>query len=418
MYPNNDFTNKNNAFFEYTNPTQVIKQGYLYTTNYDNNLKAYLNQPYNENNSNFYAINYLPPTNEINNNNYSYNFSDTIKSEGNNKNYFNYIVPTHSNEYISNTNYNNLGNIKNTVKSNFVNLSSVQPQQISIKDKNENINYNYYYNTINLLNPSTNANYNIQDTTNYYKGLNATSYLGSNLISNTTNNINSINLNENYTNYVINDNSTFKDSFNYVPMPNKIYNLSYNNISKNNNNNIQIITNTEKNLYNNQIKSIEGTGIKLYDYLSGYYDQIFEPHQYYDTYGGGPLNDERNKYKNDFKKDSLKNIFLYDLEKLKIKLNKDYIVYYFKTYKENKKDDSNLYIDIFCPFFELLSIQEYFSDLFTIPIDMSFIKSNKITNEYIAAFDRLNQLKQKYSILFKFYTVEDFNFFNRCINLN
>ena len=36
---------------------------------------------------------------------------------------------------------------------------------------------------------------------------------------------------------------------------------------------------------------------------------------------------------------------------------------------------------------------------------MSFIKKNKLTNEYILAFDRLNQLKQNYSILFKFYNI-------------
>ena len=106
------------------------------------------------------------------------------------------------------------------------------------------------------------------------------------------------------------------------------------------------------------------------------------------------------------------------MERLKIKFIKDYLIYYFKKYKESKKDDSNLYIDIFCPFFNLLSTQEYFGDLFTIPIDMSFIKSNHIENEYISAFNRLNKLKNNYSILFKFYKAEDFNFFNSFINLN
>jgi hypothetical protein len=94
------------------------------------------------------------------------------------------------------------------------------------------------------------------------------------------------------------------------------------------------------------------------------------------------------------------------------------LIYYFKKYKENKKDDSNLYIDIFCPFFNLLSTQEYFSDLFTIPIDMQFIKYNNIKNVYISAFNRLNKLKNNYSILFNIYNAEDFNFFNSFINLN
>ena len=49
---------------------------------------------------------------------------------------------------------------------------------------------------------------------------------------------------------------------------------------------------------------------------------------------------------------------------------------------------------------------------------MSFIKSNYIENEYISTFNRLNRLKNNYSILFKFYNAEDFNFFNSFINLN
>ena len=151
----------------------------------------------------------------------------------------------------------------------------------------------------------------------------------------------------------------------------------------------------------------------LCNYLSGYFDIKFGPHPFY-TFG----REYGNKYDYNFKKDSLKNLFVYHLERLKIKFIKDYLIYYFKKYKESKKDDSNLYIDIFCPFFNLLSTQEYFSDLFTIPIDMSFIKSNYIENEYISTFNRLNRLKNNYSILFKFYNAEDFNFFNSFINLN
>ena len=162
-----------------------------------------------------------------------------------------------------------------------------------------------------------------------------------------------------------------------------------------------------------KIRSIERTGIKVCNYLSGYFDIKFGPHPYY-TFG----REYGNKYDYNFKKDSLKNLFVYHLERLKIKFIKDYLIYYFKKYKESKKDDSNLYIDIFCPFFNLLSTQEYFGDLFTIPIDMSFIKSNHIENEYISAFNRLNKLKNNYSILFKFYKAEDFNFFNSFINLN
>ena len=125
-----------------------------------------------------------------------------------------------------------------------------------------------------------------------------------------------------------------------------------------------------------------------------------------------------NKYELSFIKDSLKKDFLFHLKMLKIKYIKSYLVYYFKKYKENKKDDSNLYLDIFCPFFDLLSNQEYFAELFTIPIDTLFIEKNKLENEYISTFNKLNKSKQNYSILFKFRKVKDFNFFNKCIHLH
>ena len=479
---NNNFANKNTEFFEYTNPTEVSKHEYYFTANNDLNLESYFNQPYIDNTNNSYDINYLPITNETNNN-YSYTFPQTINLEKNNSNYSNYIEPSYSKEYISNTNYNNnswnIYNTKNTTKSHFSDFATVKPLQVSIKDKNENINYN----NNDLLNPSKSVNYYTGDTatyytdntTNYYTGINTTNNsLESNLISSTTNNINNINLNEKYTNNVIiNNSSSINDKFNYVPVSNNTNNISYDNYISNNkisnknintnNINTHVVKNKKENMNNvnnknleglNKIKSdyillkilnlvkddnkyklfmhckkfqtklgfklidykirsIERTGIKVCNYLSGYYDKKFSPHPYYRIRDA-----DGDKYENKFKKDTLKNLFVYHLERLKIKYIKDYLIYYFKKYKENKKDDSNLYIDIFCPFFNLLSTQEYFSDLFTIPIDMSFIKSNYIENEYISAFNRLNKLKNNYSILFIFYNAEDFNFFNSFINLN
>ena len=159
---------------------------------------------------------------------------------------------------------------------------------------------------------------------------------------------------------------------------------------------------------------MERIGFKLCNYLSGYIDKKYGPHPYYI-----PIDkEEQNNYGLSFKKDSLKNDFLLHLKRFKITSINNYIVNYFKKYKENKKDDSHLYIDIFCPFFELLSVQEYFSDLFTILIDITFIEKNNIINEYISAFDKLNKLKNNYSILFKSNKINDFNFFRKCINLN
>jgi hypothetical protein len=163
-----------------------------------------------------------------------------------------------------------------------------------------------------------------------------------------------------------------------------------------------------------QEKSISRTGIKPCNYISGFLDRNYGPHTYFNLI----LKDNGNDYYKDFKRETLKNDFLLHLEKLKIKYIKNYLVYYFKKYKENKKDDSNLYIDIFCPFFDLLSNQEYFSELFTIPIVMPFIERNLMEKEYISAFDKLNKSQKDLSILFSYSEEKDIDFFKKCVNLN
>ena len=486
---NNDFTNKNANFGEYTNPIEVNKPEYIYTTSNDIGLETYFTQPYNENNNISYNISYLPGTNEVYNNennnnsynisylpgtnevynneynNYSYTFSDKIDSEKNknNNNYYNKLL---SKENILNTNYNNYGNIENTVNSNISNFANVKP----ISKKDENINYTYYDNNSELLKPSTNVNYYTDNITDFYTGLNTNNIESiPNLVLSNTNNINNINLNENNY-YVLNNNSNI--NYNYIPTSNDSSHIAYNNnLSNNKISNKNIVVKNNKKYYKNapqikineieinskglnkissdyilniisnfikddikyklfvhskkfqkklglslngyQEKGIKKTGIKLCNYLSGFNYEKFGPHEYYNSI----IKRYINKYDYDFRKDSLKREFLYHLDILKIKYIKSYIVYYFKKYKENKKDDSNLYLDIFCPFFELLSNQEYFAELFTIPIDTKFIETNKMENEYISAFNKLNNSKQNYSILFKYRKESDFNFFNKCVNL-
>jgi hypothetical protein len=449
---NNDFTNKNGEFGGYTNPTEVNKPEYAYTTSNDIGLEAYFNQPSTENNNNSYNISYLPGTNEVYNNeytNYSYNFSDKINSEknNNNNNYYNNLF---SNENISNANYNNYGNIENTSKSNISNFATVKP----VSKKIENINYTYYDNNSGVLNPSANVNYYTDNTTDFYTGLNTTNVESiPYLVSSTTNNINNINLNENNS-YVLNNNiSNTNYNYNYVPNASDSSNISYNsnlsnnkisnkNIVLNNNiysNKVPNLKNKEKNLKDaieinskglNKIKSdfvlniisnyikddikyklfmhskkfqkklglslndyqeksITRTGINLFNYFSGFHDQKYGPHSYYTSI----MKHSGNKYELFFLKDSLKKDFLLHLKMLKIKYIKSYLVYFFKKYKENKKDDSNLYLDIFCPFFDLLSNQEYFAELFTILIDTLFIEKNKLENEYISTFNKLNKSK-------------------------
>ena len=465
---NNDFANKNVTFGGYTNPTEANKLEYVVTTSSHTGLEAYFNQPYTENNSNSYNITYLPETSEAYNNEYSnyyYNLSDNINSEKNtnSNNYYNYSL---SKDYISNTNYNNYGSIKKTSKSNILNYPTVKP----VSKKIENINYTYYDNNSGFLKPSTNLNYYSDNTTDFYIGSNTTNRESNlNLVSSTTNNINNINLNENYSN-VLNNNIS-NTNYNYVPNTTDSSYISYNNNLSNNkisNKNkysrkAPLIKSKESNLEDakeinskglNKInsvyilniitsfieddiryklfmhskkfqkklglslnsyqeKSINRTGIKLCNYLSGYHDEKYGPHPYYTSI----MKNSGNKYELFFRKESLKKNFLSHLNMLKIKYIKSYIVYYFKKYKENKKDDSNLYVDIFCPFFDLLSNQEYFAELFTIPIDSLFIEKNKMENEYISTFKKLNNSKQKYSILFKFRKAKDFDFFNKCVYL-
>jgi len=450
---NNNYTiNKNVSFGEYGNSIETTNLTYANTTTKEIPIENYFNQPNLENNNNSYNTTYLSGTSKVYNNefnNYSYPSSDIINSEksNNNNDYYNQLLP---NEYIYNINYNNYGNIENASKlNNISNFATVNP----LSKKNKNINYAYYANNNELLNPSANVNYYNDNTSEFYTGSN-TNNLESipHLVSSTTNDINKINLNENYS-YTLNNNiSNTNYNYNYIPNTTGSSHISYNNnaISILNNSNIysvnalpkkykegsfgnaieedskglnkmvskyliDIIFNYIKDdnfkyklfihskkyrklldLSSNdyQVKSITKTGIKLCNYLSGFLDRNYGPHCYYYNI----IEKNGNDYFHRFKRDTLKKEFLLHLETMKIKYIKNYIVYYFKKYKENKKDDSNLYIDIFCPFFELLSSQEYFSELFTIPIMMPFIRENLMENEYISTFDKLNKSQKNLSI--------------------
>ena len=479
-FSNNDFTTNNNTTFGgYTNPIEANEPKYSYTTTNDIGLEGYFTQPNLENNNISYNTSYIPGASEVNNNeynNYSYTFTDNINStkNNNNNNYYNDLL---SNEYISNSNYNNYGNVDNTAKSNIINFETVKPAS----KKNENINYTFYDNNSELLKPSSNDNYYSGNTTDFYAGVNTTNLESiPNLVSSTSNNISNINLNENNS-YLVNNAISYIDyNYNYVPKISNSSHISYNsNASKNTilsknitlkNNNIYSVNTPpikakerslagaieinsgglnkissdyilkkifnyikdenymhklfihskkfQKKLGLNSIdfqeRSINRTGIKLCNYLSGFRDIKHDPHSYYNNIS--KFNE--NKYKLNFEKESLKRDFLHHLDIFKIKYIKSYLVYYFKKYKENKKDDSNLYLDILCPFFDLLSSQEYFAELFTIPIDMKFIEYKKLENEYISTFNKLNKSKIDYSVLFKFRKITDIDFFKKYINLN
>lgn len=84
-----------------------------------------------------------------------------------------------------------------------------------------------------------------------------------------------------------------------------------------------------------QEKSMERKELKLCNYLSGYIEKKYGPHPHYIP----RKKLEQNNYGLFFQKDSLKNDFLSHLKKFKITSIKNYIVNYFKKYKENRKDD-------------------------------------------------------------------------------
>ena len=98
----------------------------------------------------------------------------------------------------------------------------------------------------------------------------------------------------------------------------------------------------------------------------------------------------------------------YEIYKNKFSNNiiSDYISYCI----EQKNLIDNAYLDIYSPFFEALSTNNYFSDKFTIIVSIKFIKDNNLENDYIQAFNNLNKFNSNYSILFRFINPNDIDY--------
>ena len=120
----------------------------------------------------------------------------------------------------------------------------------------------------------------------------------------------------------------------------------------------------------------------------------------------------------------LKNNFKKDIENYKINENiisdEFSVIYFTNLYNINKsKEDINknildnqLAIDIYSPFFELLSKKDIFQKLFITRIPSNLIKSKNLLNDYVEIFKNLNKLNVDYSNLeFRFLNDDDFNFF-------
>ena len=444
--PNVESTNNSNNNIYIPSSTEAFNSNnFSYDSSNKNVSKINKNNNYNNLliNPQYSNINYnfgdIPTVSNISN----YEKEKPILKNKENNNYIYKYDNLKTNDFFNND-YNNINNLNINTNSNSTNT----------------------INTINYDKSKVNLNYLIDN--NYYNNNSIGIYTGensSNLISSTINNLDKINLNKNNP-YSKNNNNL---NTNYIPITN---NLSKNITTKKNiisNNNIYSVNKSSINVKEKKImniieeskglnrlnskyilniifnyikddnikyklfvhsnkfqkrlnlnindyqeKSIKNSGIKLHNYLSGYYEKIFDSHDYYSNI----FNRNRDNYPPYFKKEELKNQFLSDLKKLNIKYIKSYLINYFKKYKESKNNDSNLYLDIFCPFFDLLSSQEYFSELFTIPIIIKFIEEYKLENEYISIFDKLNKSRNDYSILFRFNKAKDIDFFKKYINLN
>ena len=103
-----------------------------------------------------------------------------------------------------------------------------------------------------------------------------------------------------------------------------------------------------------------------------------------------------------------------------ININKEIIIKYFNKYinsfniKNNDDDEEKyykypeLFIDIFTPFFDILSIDKIFEN-FSINILLKDIEETNLALDYISTFDNLNKSKSKY-ISLKLQFIDDYKF--------
>ena len=147
----------------------------------------------------------------------------------------------------------------------------------------------------------------------------------------------------------------------------------------------------------------QNIGLKLSDYQSEYFKIIGFDFRKYLKYLDIDNNDNQN-FDNNLLNQKLKE----DLSKYNdnICILPEVIIQYFKDYKNedndnntNAKINSKLEIDIYSPFFDLLSKNnEVFEKMSIVIPTKKFIKF-KLNNDYISKFDELNKINSKYTSL-------------------
>ena len=147
-------------------------------------------------------------------------------------------------------------------------------------------------------------------------------------------------------------------------------------------------------------------GLKLCDYQLEYFNKIginFSKYLKYPDNNNNNNNDNQNFDKN-FLNQKLKD----DLSKYNknFSIKPEVIINFFKTYKNNKTKNvdipkyniinSKIEIDIYSPFFEILSTNSEIFEKFSIVITTKYFKKYNLKNDYISIFDKLNKLKSNY----------------------
>ena len=153
--------------------------------------------------------------------------------------------------------------------------------------------------------------------------------------------------------------------------------------------------------------------LKLLDYKNIYLKNRINLFEFLSDYN------KKEGYPKNYDKKELTNKFNSTLNKLKLKEENitDYIINFFKNYE--KKENDEIYIDIYSPFFDLLSKEEYFWKKFIIPIISEFIDKNKLKNDYISFFNKINKLNINFSLLFLYINKNNINYLKELgINFN
>lgn len=153
--------------------------------------------------------------------------------------------------------------------------------------------------------------------------------------------------------------------------------------------------------------------LELFDYQQLYLKQknINLP-DYFSCYSevyGYPDNFDKNFLKDKLLNDALKNKF--EPKNLDIK--------FFEKFNQIiKKPEKMNYIDIYSPFFYLISLTESFGDIFVIPLELKAIRKYNLKSDYKIAFQNLNQSNSKYfSLHFSYETVKDIEHLKEYKNL-